>query len=81
MERVRRLVQSGLLVTPFPFLELGQTVLIERGPLAGMEGILTETKGKYRLVVSIQLLRRSVSAEVDRNCVRPIRSLPKRPNS
>jgi transcription antitermination factor NusG len=76
IDRVRQMVQSGLLVSPWPFLEVGQTVLIERGPLAGMEGILTEEKGKCRLVVSINLLKRSVSAEVDRNCVRPIRSQP-----
>lgn len=76
IERVRRMVQSGVLVTPFPFVEVGQTVLIERGPLAGLEGILAEVKGKCRLVVSINLLKRSVSAEVDRGAVRPVR--PKR---
>jgi transcription antitermination factor NusG len=73
VERIRRMVQSGLLVTPWPFLELGQTVLIEQGPLAGVEGILEEVKGKYRLVVSINLLRRSVGAEVDRHWVRPVK--------
>lgn len=75
IERVRRMVTSGLLVTPFPFIKVGQAVLIERGPLMGLEGILVETKGKHRLVVSIILLQRSVSAEVDRQSVRPIRAL------
>ena len=74
VERIRRMVQSGLLVTPWPFLELGQTILIERGPLAGVEGILEEVKGKCRLVVSINLLRRSVSAEVERTWVRPLKT-------
>ena len=46
IERVRRMVQSGLLVTPWPYLELGQAVLIEHGPLAGMEGILAEEIGR-----------------------------------
>lgn len=72
IERVRKMVQSGLLVSPWPYLELGQTVLIERGPLAGMEGILEEVKGKCRLVISINLLKRSISAEVERSCVRPL---------
>ena len=72
IENVRRMVQSGLLVMPWPFLELGHRVLIERGPLAGVEGILDEVKGKYRLVVSVQLLQRSVSAEVDRDWIRPL---------
>ena len=74
IQRVRRMVESGVYVSPYPFVEIGQTVLIERGPLAGLEGILVEAKGRFRLVVSINLLQRSVSAEVDRQCVRPIRS-------
>jgi len=73
IERVRKMVESGLLVSPFPFVKVGQTVLIERGPLTGVEGILVEVKGRYRLVVSINLLQRSVSAEVDRQSVRPVR--------
>jgi transcriptional antiterminator NusG len=72
IENVRRMVQSGLFVMPWPFLQLGQRVLIERGPLAGVEGILDEVKGKCRLVVSVQILQRSVSAEVDRDWIRPL---------
>jgi transcriptional antiterminator NusG len=72
IEHVRTMVQSGLLVTPWPFLEIGQGVLIERGPLSGVEGILQEVKGRFRLVVSISLLQRSVSTEIDRNWVRPL---------
>jgi transcription antitermination factor NusG len=75
IERVRRMAESGLLVTPYPYVEVGQAVLIERGPLSGVEGILVEVKGKVRLVVSINLLHRSVSAEVDRHSIRPIQTL------
>jgi len=75
VERVRRMVDSGLLISPYPYVEVGQAVLIERGPLAGVEGILVEAKGKIRLVVSVNLLQRSVSAEVDRHSVRPIKAL------
>ena len=72
ISRIRRMIESGLPVIPWPFLELGKPVLIEYGPLAGVEGILAEERGKYRLVVSINLLKRSVSAQVDRNWVRPV---------
>jgi transcription antitermination factor NusG len=75
IERVRIMVGSGLLVTPYPYLQVGQSVLIERGPLTGLEGILVEVKGKTRLVVSVNLLQRSVSAEVDRHSIRPIQTL------
>ena len=72
IERIQRMVQSGLLVKPWPFLAVGQTVLIERGPLSGIEGILAEEKAQCRLVVSVNLLQRSVAAEVERAWVRPI---------
>ena len=74
IERIQRMVESGLLVRPWPFLEVGQMVLIEAGPLAGMEGILVQEKGEARLVVSVNILRRSVAAEVNRAWVRPTRS-------
>jgi transcriptional antiterminator NusG len=72
MEQMRRVVYSGLMITPWPFLKVGQKVLIERGPLAGVEGILEAAKGTFRLVISIGLLQRSVSTEVERTWVRPI---------
>lgn len=74
IENIRTMIGSGLLVTPWPFLQTGQSVLIERGPLAGVEGILQEIKKGFRLVVSIHLLQRSVSTEIDRNWVRPMAS-------
>ncbi len=71
--RVRTMMSSGLIVMPWPFLKVGETVLIEKGPLSGVEGILQEIKGKYRIVVSINLLQRSVSSEIDRAWVRPLK--------
>src|SRR5215813_2759929 len=76
IEFVRSMVDSGLMVMPWPFLKLGEQVRIERGPLTGVEGSLLQLKGKFRLVVSICLLQRSVSTEVDRSWVRPLRKLP-----
>jgi transcription antitermination factor NusG len=75
IESVRRMVGSGLLVAPWPFLSAGQTVLIEKGPLRGVEGMLKEVKKTFRLVVSVHLLQRSVSVEIDRSWVRPVGSI------
>jgi len=72
IERVRTMIQSGSLVMPWPSLAEGQTVLIERGPLAGLEGHLQVLKGKSRILVSVTLLQRSVSAEIDRSWVTPV---------
>jgi len=71
--RVRAMLNSGLVIMPWPFLKIGEMVLIERGPLAGVEGLFQEVKGKYRIVVSINLLQRSVSSEIDRAWVRPLK--------
>lgn len=72
IESIRKMVGTGLLVGPWPFLATGQTVLIEHGPLQGVEGVIQDIKKTFRLVVSVHLLQRSVSAEIDRNWVRPV---------
>ena len=58
-------------VEPWPFLQTGHMVRIETGPFYGVEGILLRMKGVDRLVVSVQLLRRSVAVEIDRRWVLP----------
>jgi transcription antitermination factor NusG len=63
---------SGLPLQPWPYLEVGRRVSIERGPLTGTEGVVIEMKGRYRLVVSISMLQRSVAAEIDRDWIRPV---------
>lgn len=68
------MIQSGIPLVACPFLQVGQKVIIERGPLAGVEGLLTEFKRQFRIVVSIMLLQRSVAAELDADWVRPVAS-------
>jgi transcription antitermination factor NusG len=62
---IQILMGSGLPGRPWAFLQIGQRVRIERGPLAGVEGMLTGFRGRYRLVLSVTLLQRSVAVEVD----------------
>ena len=69
---VQTMLKSGLPVGPWPFLQQGQPVLVERGPLKGVEGLIVKLKDNFRLVVSVSLLQRSVSAEIDREWVRPL---------
>jgi transcription antitermination factor NusG len=71
LEAVKLTLRSGLLVKPWPFLQVGERVVVERGPLAGVEGLVAQFKGAYRLVVSITLLQRSIAAEIDRDWIRP----------
>jgi transcription antitermination factor NusG len=69
---VRALASSPLFVRQCPYLNVGERVVIKRGPLAGVEGILTQFKNNYRLVVSIHLLQRSLGVEVDLADVQPV---------
>jgi transcription antitermination factor NusG len=63
---IQRLVGSGLPMLPHPYLREGQRVRITRGPLADVEGILVRMNPKKGLlVVSVNLLRRSVAVQLD----------------
>jgi transcription antitermination factor NusG len=72
MAMVRSVVSEGLRVAPCPYLTAGQPVMIEHGPLAGVRGFLVDAKNELRVVVSIHLLQRSISTQVERDCVRPL---------
>ncbi len=69
---IQTVISSGLHAEPWPYLEVGQRIRIEKDALAGLEGILVQFKGNHRIVVSVSLLQRSVALEVDRSCVTPI---------
>ena len=73
---VETIVRSGLPAQPWPCLTVGSRVVIERGPLAGVEGIALNVDKKYRLVVSVPLLQRSVAVEIEREWARPIPNGP-----
>jgi transcription antitermination factor NusG len=68
---IQKLVESGLPVAPWPFLKAGQLVYINRGPLAGVEGIVIASKNSSRLVVSVEMLQRSVTVEIESNWAEP----------
>src|SRR6516162_422069 len=70
IEAVQALLRSGLAAMPWPYVSVGQRLVIERGPLSGVEGILEEVKSQYRFIVSVNLLKRSVAAEIDAEWVR-----------
>lgn len=68
---LRRAVESQLPLGPWPFLSVGQRVRIEKGLLAGLEGTLARDATAWRVVVSIQVLQRSVAVQVDRDMICP----------
>lgn len=70
IDAIRKIVLSGLMAEPWAFAETGSRVMMDRGPLAGMEGIVISVAGSDRLVVSVTLLHRSIAVEIERSWVR-----------
>lgn len=72
VESIQKVLQVRVPVLPHAYLHEGQRVRITHGPLADAEGILVRQKpDKGLLVLSVELLRRSVAIEVDCTCVVP----------
>jgi transcription antitermination factor NusG len=65
VEAIRTLIQSKLKYDPYPYLDMGREVLIKSGPLQGIIGKIMEKRSKHRFVLSIDLIKKSVSVEVD----------------
>jgi transcription antitermination factor NusG len=72
IERIRWMVSAAPAVEPWPFLRAGQRVRVQHGPLAGIEGILAEVRNTTRLVVSLEMLQRSVAVQLNRDEIRPL---------
>ncbi|MGD0238537.1 MAG: hypothetical protein ABSC55_28870, partial [Syntrophorhabdales bacterium] len=62
---VKRIMESSLAVEPHPYLRCGDRVRVLMGPLEGIEGILVRKKNDFRLVLSVEMLMKSVAVEVD----------------
>ena len=69
---VRAIVDSGAVAKPWERLAAGQPVIVEHGPLRGLEGVLVEVRGHAHLIVSVVLLQRSVCVEIERHWARPV---------
>jgi transcription antitermination factor NusG len=65
IETLRQGVADPMRIAPHPYLKVGRRVRVEDGPFAGLEGILVRRRDGCRVVVSIDLLMRSVAVEVD----------------
>ncbi len=72
IQAIQRLEASRVPAVPYPYLREGQRIRITHGLLAGVEGLYVRSKpSKGLVVISIDLLRRSVAVEVDSTVVEP----------
>ena len=77
VEAIRRALENSACVVPHPFLKHGDWVRIRSGPLEGIQGILVRTKNRCRLVLSVEMLEKSVAVEVEAAFVERISQLPR----
>lgn len=69
---VQRAVASRLPVEPWPYARVGQKIRILAGCLEGVAGTLLRDKDAWRVIVSVELLQRSVAVEIDRELISPV---------
>lgn len=74
VERIRQVMTCGLAMRAWPRIEPGEEVEVRSGPLAGMRGVMLSVRRRDHLIVSVQLLQRSVAVELDSSSVRPLSS-------
>ncbi|HUZ47365.1 MAG TPA: UpxY family transcription antiterminator [Terriglobia bacterium] len=72
IEAVRSCLGRGPRFEPHPYLPAGRRVRVARGALEGLEGIVIRRKSRTRLVVSLDIILRSVAVEVEARDLEPV---------
>lgn len=71
IESLQKLLENKQDIDVYPYLKEGQKVIVNNGPLAGIEGILTKKDSQQHvLVISIDLLGQSVGLKIDASDIR-----------
>jgi transcription antitermination factor NusG len=74
INRMKEALNKGVVAEPYPYLTVGTRVEVRNGPLQGMTGILVRRQTKCRVVISVDLIMRSMAVEVEAGDVVPVRS-------
>ena len=72
IEAVRTLLDEHLPWSQHPFLKIGQRVRIRGGAMDGVEGILLSRNGDRTLVVSVDVIQRSLAVRIEGYHVEPL---------
>jgi transcriptional antiterminator NusG len=71
--QIRQLQVSGALLTPSVKLIPGDAVRIEEGSFSGYTGVVVKERGSLRLIVSVSILKKSVSVEFPREFLEQVK--------
>jgi transcription antitermination factor NusG len=78
IEAMRDVLARKLRAEPHPYLKAGSRVRITSGPFTGLEGILLRRNGTFRVVLSIELIKRSIAVDLDSADIAPLPALAHR---
>jgi transcription antitermination factor NusG len=78
IEDVRAVLSHGIGCSPYPFLKAGDRVRVVRGALVGLEGTLIRCGSQSKLVISVEMIQRSVAVSVNESDVEPASHQPTR---
>ena len=73
IEGLRKGLNEHMCLEPCAYLQAGNRVRVVRGPLTGATGILNQFKGKLRIVITLEVLMRSVAVEIEAHDVEALR--------
>jgi transcription antitermination factor NusG len=65
IENLQAIVQHQVAMTPHAFINVGERVRIRGGALNGLEGVLAAIKDDKSLIVSVDLIQKSVAIRID----------------
>lgn len=71
LDAIRRVLELGLGLADCPYLGVGRRARITTGRLKGLEGMVLRRSGRTKLVLSVDLLQRSVELEIEPDWLEP----------
>jgi len=72
IEAIQTVLEGGAAFEPYPYLKVGQRVRVRGGCLEGVSGVLMAVNGDRSLIVSVNLIQRSIAMRVEGYKVEPI---------
>lgn len=81
LQQIRKLQESGAVLTPQVEIVPGDAVRIEHGVFAGYQGIVVRERGAMRLIVCVSILKKSISVEFPREALTPLKKSESKPTS
>ena len=77
IEGISRILEFGYNPEPYQYLRFGDEVEVVSGAMKGLRGFYLEDRGKDRLVISMHVVRQSLTVEIDRYQLKKVQATEK----